>query len=99
MHRRIANVYLAATRGVTTLSVSVDGQSISANAGPGGKLSLGKEWFAGDSWGLGVAGGASYASNTDTNGQGIGTWVFSVSFTATYNQFRDRPRPRHDEER
>jgi hypothetical protein len=45
-----------------------------------------------------VAGGASYASNTDTTGQGIGTWVFSVSFTATYNQFRDRPRPRHDDE-
>jgi hypothetical protein len=93
-----ANVYLAATVAVTTLSVSVDGQSVSASAGPGGKLSLGKEWFVGNSWGLGVAGGATYASNTDTGGQGIGTWVFALSFTATYNQFRDPRTRRHDDE-
>ena len=84
-----ANVYLGFTVGVTTLSVSVDGASVSASAGPGAKVAIGKEWFVGDTWGLGAAVGISYASNKDTNGQGIGTWVFTVAFSATYNRFRD----------
>ncbi len=90
-----SNFYLSLTAGVSALSASVNNESVSAGAGFAGKLGVGKEWFAGDSWGLGMLLGLSFATNTDTGGQAISTWSLGLEFSATYNRFRD-PESEHE---
>lgn len=60
-----------------------------SKTGFGGRVALGREWFVGDSWGLGTAAGISFASNADTNHATLTTWTFGLSFTATYNTFKE----------
>ncbi len=82
-----SNLYLSATLAVTKLSLTVNNITGNSNAGWGGRLALGKEWWAGDHWGLGVVGHFSYASNGDqgTNAQTLSTWGLGLAFSATYN--------------
>lgn len=85
-----ANVYFSASPSVTFRSSMVhfgDSTQVSSVAGFGAKLSVGKEWWVGDHWGLGVA-GQFFGSWNGTSGGGMGTWTTlagGVAFSATYN--------------
>ncbi len=80
------NIYLSGSVGMGTLSVdggNADGES---DSGIVTDLTLGKEWWVGDSWGLGLAGGFSYHSlpdgGIDENWSGMS---YTARFSATLN--------------
>jgi hypothetical protein len=77
------NIYLSPSIGLGTLSEESGG---STDIGFMLDMSLGKEWWVGGSWGLGVAGGFGYHSvpekDVDVNWSG---YDLSIRFTATLN--------------
>ena len=82
-----ANVYLALTPSVTVVSLTANGTSASTKAGFGAKIGLGKEWWVGDRWGLGLAAQFLMSFNVDT-GTNPPTWATfggGLSFTTTFN--------------
>jgi hypothetical protein len=86
-----ANVYISATAGVSGVSITQtsNGRTSDTSAGFGSRVTLGKEWWVSDHWGLGLAGHVSFSTNNDpaSNGQGntLTTWVLGAAFSATYN--------------
>lgn len=83
-----SNIYLSATVAVTRLALTANGNNSSSNVGIGTRLALGKEWWVGDHWGLGLVGHASSSWNQDSGGTSpptLTTWVFALAFSATYN--------------
>jgi hypothetical protein len=81
-----ANVYLSASVGVGMLTVDVGNVSVETDMGPVVDVTIGKEWWVGDEWGLGVAGTVGYHSiadpDVDENWSGISV---GLRFSATYN--------------
>jgi hypothetical protein len=82
-----ANLYLTGSIGVGTVTVDVDGgPSFDSDTGVVVDLGLGKEWWVGDSWGLGIAGGVMLHSipdgGIDENWTGAS---LGLRFSATYN--------------
>ncbi len=83
-----ANFYL--TGSVGTGSLSGDGD-MDGKTKPGLALdaTLGKEWWVGDAWGMGLNGGVSYFSSQDDTIIGINeSWsgpAFAVRVSATFN--------------
>lgn len=82
-----ANLYLSGSVGFSVMSVEVFGTFTGeTDAGPAFDVTLGKEWWVGGSWGLGVAGGFGYFSvpdkDVDENWSGFS---LGVRFTATLN--------------
>lgn len=57
------------------------------SAGVGGKLMVGKEWWASANWGLGAAAHLIYAhmGDKDDSSRGWNLMAFGASFVATYN--------------
>ena len=82
-----SNVYLSITPALTIVSLTYDGVSANTQAGFGSKFALGKEWWLGDHWGLGVAAQFLMSFNVDegTNPPTWSTFGGGVSFSATYN--------------
>lgn len=82
-----ANVYLSLTPSLTIISLTYDGTSANTKAGFGSKIALGKEWWVGDHWGLGVAGQFMFSFNVDegTNPPTWSTFAGGVAFSATLN--------------
>lgn len=82
-----ANVYVSVSPSLTTVSLTEGGMSGSTDTGFGMKLAVGKEWWVGDHWGIGVAGQFFFASNKDkgTNPPTWSTTAGGVAFSATYN--------------
>lgn len=81
------NIYLSVTPSLVGLSVRVSGSSSSSQAGFGAKVGLGKEWWVGDHWGIGIAGQFFLGINSDT-GTNPPTWTTlggGLAFSATYN--------------
>jgi len=82
------NIYLSASMAFTRMNLTAGNFSGDSAWGLGTRLSLGKEWWVSDHWGLGFAGHFSYSDNksdtTDT-AQRIKTWGVGLSFSATYN--------------
>jgi hypothetical protein len=81
------NMYLSGSVGFTALQVEVLGAfEGETDLGPAFDVTLGKEWWVGGSWGLGVAGGFGYHSapekEVDENWSG---YSLGVRFTATLN--------------
>ncbi len=80
------NLYFSGSVGLASLSVETDVGAGETDRGPAFELALGKEWWVGNSWGLGVAGAIGYHSvpekNIDENWSGLS---FAVRFTATLN--------------
>lgn len=80
------NIYLSGSAGAAT--IEIDGPGIDAETDTGfmGEITLGKEWWVGNSWGLGVAGAAGYHSipDGDLDESWSGT-SFALRFTATLN--------------
>ncbi|HVP66830.1 MAG TPA: hypothetical protein VMT17_06165 [Anaeromyxobacteraceae bacterium] len=82
-----ANVYVSVTPSVTWVSLSYADQTASTKAGFGMKFALGKEWWVGSHWGLGIAGQFMFSLNED-QGTNPPTWTSfagGVSFSATLN--------------
>jgi hypothetical protein len=82
-----ANLYLSGSVGFSVMSVELLGTfNGETDAGPAFDVTLGKEWWVGGSWGLGVAGGFGYFSvpdkDVDENWSGFS---LGVRFSATLN--------------
>ncbi len=82
-----ANVYLSASPSITTMSVDLGGTHINTDAGFGMKLAVGKEWWVGDHWGIGLAGQFLFSANKEKI-PSPPTWntvAAGVAFSATFN--------------
>jgi hypothetical protein len=82
-----ANLYISPSVGVGTMTLDIDGlDDIESDPGLALDFTLGKEWWVGNSWGLGVAGAVGYHSIPDkgTDDKITGSNV-TIRFTATYN--------------
>ncbi|NNE09536.1 MAG: hypothetical protein HKN20_13325 [Gemmatimonadetes bacterium] len=81
-----ANVYFSVSAGAGELSIETDNVTITSDTGFAMDAAVGKEWWTGDNWGLGVAGHFGYHSIPD--GDFDDNWTgasFGVRFTATRN--------------
>jgi hypothetical protein len=81
------NVYFSISPSLTRMTSSSSSGSGETNVGFGLRAAVGKEWWAGDHWGLGVVGHVSTSFNQD-QGSGAPTWTswaFTIAFSATYN--------------
>ncbi len=78
-----SNVYISGTLAVTRMTATQNNVSASSDAGFGLKAAIGKEWWVGDRWGLGVAGAFNYNSNND-NGPTMSTWGLGFALSLTY---------------
>lgn len=90
-----ANVYFSGTLAATQLRWSVesdgDDEDAESELGPAFVGQIGKEWWASDNWGLGLAGQVLVSSNKDDDdaeGEADVTWTtlgFGLLFSATYD--------------
>ena len=84
-----ANVYLTGAVGLSWLRLdnSDVNESARTDVGFGLNADIGKEWWVGDDWGLGVA-GRFWFTHTSTSDSGVSedenTTGFAVLFSATY---------------
>lgn len=80
------NMYVSSSIGVASLTVETSFGSGSTDAGPAFDFTLGKEWWVGGSWGLGLAGSLGFHSvpeqTIDDSWSGMN---FAIRFTATLN--------------
>jgi hypothetical protein len=81
------NIYLSGSAGAALISVeTILGITGETDPGPALDITLGKEWWVGGSWGLGVAGGFGYHSvpekDIDEKWRG---YSLGVRFSATLN--------------
>jgi hypothetical protein len=78
---------LSGTLLMTRLTTTLSGTNYSTNAGFGAKLSIGKEWWVSEHWGMGVAGQFSIGSNID-QGSSPPTWTTitpAIAFSSSFN--------------
>jgi hypothetical protein len=80
------NIYISGSVGAASMTVESEQTSGETDLGPAIDLTVGKEWWVSDSWGIGVAGAFGYHSVPE---KGItGDWTgtsFGIRFTASYN--------------
>lgn len=83
------NVYVSGTLALSRMTVNSNGTDANSDWGFGTRLTLGKEWWVSDHWGLGLSGHISYANNNDPDANGgshtLSSWAFGAAFSATYN--------------
>jgi hypothetical protein len=83
------NVYLGGTISVAGVARSTDDRVNHSKAGLGLDIDLGKEWWLGTNWGVGIAARASYvdvgAEHTLRGGGRLRSWHLGLQFSATYN--------------
>jgi hypothetical protein len=81
-----ANFYISPSIGAAELEIEEDNVSANSDTGIAFDFTLGKEWWVGDNWGLGVAGDVNFHKipdgdlDEDWTGPGLG-----LRFTATMN--------------
>jgi len=81
-----ANFYLSGSLCAATVTLEVDGDEEESDTGMAVDLTIGKEWWVGDKWGLGVAAGLNlYSVPTDIDDQDISGSAFAIRLSATYN--------------
>lgn len=83
-----SNIYLSATILASIASVNIEGADVQkSNIGFGFNFIAGKEWWAGEQWGLGVSLYFRYGSQTDQDVEDItiSGYSFGALFTATFN--------------
>jgi len=79
------NIYVSGSVGFAWLSVSDDDRSFDTGVGGALDITVGKEWWVSDRWGLGVALGLQgYAVPADDGKEFTGGSI-SARFTATFN--------------
>lgn len=81
-----ANIYASGSVGFGVLSLDAEGVTGESDTGFALDLTLGKEWWVGNSWGLGLAGGYTYHSlpDKDVSENWTGS-SFALRFSATFN--------------
>ena len=82
-----ANVYLSLTPAVTWTSLAANGADADTRPGFGLKVGVGKEWWVGAHWGLGLAAQLVLGVNED-KGSPPSSWTTlggGVALSATYN--------------
>lgn len=83
------NVYLGGTVSVAGVARSTEDHVNHSRAGLGLDLDVGKEWWLGSHWGVGIAARASYvdvaAEHTVRGGGSLRSWHLGLQFSATYN--------------
>jgi len=79
-----ANVYVSIAPGVSRLMFVTADVGVSSDWGPGGKLAIGKEWWVGDHWGLGIAAELLVSFNKQS-GDPRTTVAPGLTFSATFN--------------
>jgi hypothetical protein len=83
------NVYLSGTVALTRMTFNSSGNDATTDWGVGSRVTLGKEWWVSNHWGLGLSGHISYSANNDAGSNGNGTlmssWAAGAAFSATYN--------------
>jgi hypothetical protein len=83
------NIYLSGTVALTRMTFNSNGNDASTDWGFGSRVTLGKEWWVSNHWGLGLSGHISYSANNDpaSNGNGnlMSSWAVGAAFSATYN--------------
>ena len=79
-----ANVYVSFAPGVSRLMFVSGDVTVNGDWGPGGKLALGKEWWVGDHWGLGIAAELLVSFNKQA-GDPRTTIAPGLTFSATFN--------------
>lgn len=82
-----ANLYISPSVGVGTLTMDINSLgNLESDPGLAMEFTLGKEWWVGNSWGLGVAGAVGYHSipDKDTEEKLTGSNV-AIRFSATFN--------------
>jgi hypothetical protein len=81
-----ANVYLSGSLGLATISFKHDRVEVETDTGLAAEISLGKEWWLGNRWGLGAAVALNYHSipdgDVDASWQGT---VLTLRLSATLN--------------
>ena len=80
------NLYVSGAISATSLSLDTDDETGETEVGPGLHLGVGKEWWVGDQWGVGVGAEVALArvSEQDLDSKwGVGS--FLILFSATYN--------------
>jgi hypothetical protein len=83
-----ANVFLTLTPSATLLGVDNGrGSAGRTQIGFGTRIALGKEWWVGDHWGLGIAAQGFFAINRDQGASGPNWFTMGggLLFSATYN--------------
>ena len=81
-----SNIYLSGSAGVGSLQLEMGGGAIESDPGPAFDITLGKEWWVGSSWGLGVAGTFGYHSIKESDSEyGWSGISLGVRFSATLN--------------
>ncbi len=74
------NMYLSGNIGLGFLSIDTSAGDDTSDPGIAMDLSVGKEWWVGNSWGLGLAGAFGFHSIDSASGYNV-----SVRFSATFN--------------
>jgi hypothetical protein len=82
-----ANIYISGSIGAAMLTSEVDGDEEESDTGIAVDLTAGKEWWVGNSWGLGVAVGANLHSvpASDFEDKNFSGSSFAIRFSATLN--------------
>lgn len=81
-----SNVYVSAVLSLTGLFAAAKGGSGNSEIGLGARFALGKEWWVGDRWGIGVAGQFSFGSNQDQGSSAHWKTISpTLAFSATFD--------------
>jgi len=81
-----ANLYLSGSLLLTGFSIDGPGDNYESDPGVSIDLTVGKEWWVGNNWGLGLAGGVNIHSVPDDNSsENFNGTSFGLRFSATMN--------------
>jgi hypothetical protein len=81
-----SNVYVSAVVALTGLFAIAKNKSGSSEVGLGVRVAVGKEWWVGDRWGIGVAGQFSFGSNQDQGSAAHWKTISpTLAFSATFD--------------
>ncbi len=81
-----ANIYFSGSMGFGTIKLEIGGGAVESDPGPAFDITLGKEWWVGGNWGLGVAGSFGYHSIKESESDyGWSGTSLAVRFSATLN--------------
>jgi len=82
-----SNIYFSASILASLAMLSIDGETGESEIGFGFNVLVGKEWWSGEQWGLGVAVYGFYSSMNDKDSEDltISNYSFGVLFSATFN--------------
>jgi hypothetical protein len=82
-----SNFYLTGAVGIATQTLKIDRVTFDSDTGWAMQVGLGKEWWVGDRWGVGVAAGFNYHSvpSGESDVDDLTGPAFGLRFSATYN--------------